>query len=151
MVEVVIAIVSIVGVALAIVVANDWWTRRLPAKNTDRHLLSDLNRAQGFLGKLGTTLLLLLFAVLMVPLLWLGLEFVADPVLRQVLTFGLETLVAFYVVLLVYLWWRPPWLARLYTAVESRLVKTAYVGGAIVLVAAAVMLGILVIRSILPA
>jgi len=125
--EIVLAVVGVVGLALVIVVLNDWWKQRLPRTEIGPHRLRELNQPQDFFQKLWTTILLLVFAVLIAPMFLMGLQLLANPVVREVFKFVLETIGVFYLVLLVYIWWHPRWLAYLYGLVESRLVATAYI------------------------
>jgi hypothetical protein len=133
----IIVIVGIVVFTIAIVVANDLWKRRLSAENTSRHRLRDLNRPMGILEKVWTTFVLLVFGVLVTPLLVIGWHQVADPFLHELLAYVLEAVAVFYVALVVYIWWRPRWIARIYDSVESKLVKTAYVACGIIVIGAA--------------
>lgn len=144
--EGVLAVVGFLALALVIVVLNDWWKRRLPRPQIGPHRLRELNQPQGFFQKLWTTFLLLVFAALIVPLLFVGLQLPANPVLQEGFKFILEATGVFYLVLLIYIWWRPRWLAYLYGMVESRLVATAYVvTGMIVIGSAITVLAILVL------
>ena len=111
---------------MIIVVADDWLKRGRPEPIDEPHRLRDPNQRQGFFQKLWTTFLLLVFAALITPLFFVGLQALADPIVREVVHFAAETIAAFYFVLLIYIWWRPKWLTFVYGLVESKLVGTGY-------------------------
>jgi hypothetical protein len=135
-----------IGAAVLIVIANDWWKRRLPLPVAEPHRLRDLNRPMGFFQKLGTTILLLLFAALVTPLFFFGLHLLPDPVVRAVAKHIVETIAVFYVLLLVFIWWRPKWIVHLYDHAETKLVLTGYIVGGIVLIIAIVALAACALR-----
>lgn len=143
-----ILVVGIVGIAIAIAFANDWWRRRLPSENSSRHRLRDLNRPMGIFEKVWTTFVLLVFGALVTPLLVIGWHQVANPLLHELVAYVLEAVAVFYVALIVYVWWRPRWMVRMYSSVESRLVQTAYVSCGIIVVGAALALVQTLIRSL---
>lgn len=91
------------------------------------HFLHELNSATGFWKKLGITLFLLVFGILLGPLLWMGIQFAEGPVWRPVVTIGVDTIAMFYVTLLVYVWWQPALLRRFYQSLEFKLVAFGYV------------------------
>jgi hypothetical protein len=90
------------------------------------HFLEELNSATGFWSKLRLTLLLLIFGTLLGPFLLLGVMATQDPFWRPVIRIGVETIVVFYVTLLVYVWWRPPFLRSFYRVLELKLVVLGY-------------------------
>lgn len=91
------------------------------------HFLHELNSATGFSKKLGITLILLVFGILVGPLLWMGVKFAEGPVWRPVVTIGVDTIAMFYVTLLVYVWWRPALLRHFYQSLELKLVAFGYI------------------------
>lgn len=86
-----------------------------------KYRLSELNKKAGFFQKLGHTIALLLVGILVTPLYCFGLALTNDPVLRWMLRAFLEALVPFYLLLILFVWWRPNWLSRWYSHAEARL------------------------------
>ena len=149
MIPEVVFVAGILGFAILIVVADDWWKRRLPEVETTRHRLGDLNRRLGFFAKLWMTLVLLVFGALVAPLLVLGVHQLADPLLHELLVYTLEAVAIFYVALVAYIWWRPKWMVRIYNLAESKLVRTAYVVCGIIVVGAVLVVVQALIRSLM--
>lgn len=145
----VVAVAAMVGLALVIVVLNDWWKQRMPRIQVGVHRLRELNQRQGFIQKLWTTFLLLVFAALITPLLVMGLELLANLVVKGIFRVILETIGAFYLVLLVYIWWRPGWLMYLYEVLEFKLVATACMAVGLAIVASVIVLLVVFAASLL--
>jgi hypothetical protein len=145
--DVVLIVIGVVGCALVVVVVDDWLKRSRQEPKIGAHRLQELNQTQSFFQKLWATFLLLVFAALITPFFLMGLQLLADPVIHYVVQFIFETTGAFYLVLLIYIWWRPRWLTHLYGLVESKLIGTAY------LVAGMIAIGAMVVilrRLVLP-
>lgn len=87
------------------------------------HFLDELNSAMTFRQKLWMTILLAVFGALIAPFLWLGTQFVKGRFARPLTLFAVETIAAYYATLLVYIWWRPPFLRKIYAKKERALVR----------------------------
>lgn len=107
-----------------------------------RHRLQELNTKLNVFQKLGYTVILLVVGVLLALLFMVGVQLTQDPILRGVLTVLLDALVPFYILLILYIWWRPQWLSRLYSWAEAKLV---FVGDAVVLLVFVLLISLLVV------
>ncbi len=106
-----------------------------------KHRLDELNRPLNFFQKLGYTLLLLVFGIVVSPLYFYALTVDYDPITKALIHVFLKALIPFYLMLIVFVWWRPRWLTRLYRASESGIAKLADV--AVVAAFLLLILGIL--------
>jgi len=86
-----------------------------------RHLLDELNSATSFRQKLRVTFLLVVFGGLVAPLLWLGTQLVQGEYVQPMTRLVVDTIAVYYVTLLVFIWWRPPFLQKLYASQEREL------------------------------
>ena len=86
----------------------------------DRSLLG-LDEPQSIAEKLGLFLSALLIGMLVGPLIFLGIQHL-EPRWRTVGLCVSESLAAFWVCLLVFIWWRPAWFRRIYLSVERKVV-----------------------------
>jgi hypothetical protein len=112
------------------------------------HRFEALNH-KGFFARLWLTIVLLVFAALAGPLLVLGVAAAQPPWFQMILRHGLEVLAVFYAVLVVYVWWRPPWLAAIYSSLETKLLRTGQVLGGMAILASALTLLYLWISGLL--
>ncbi|NLS94651.1 MAG: hypothetical protein GXX96_21055 [Planctomycetaceae bacterium] len=110
-----------------------------------RHRLQELNTKLNVFQKLGYSVILLVVGVLLALLFMVGVQLTQDPILRGVLTVLLDALVPFYILLILYIWWRPQWLSRLYSRAETKLV---FVGDALVLLVFVLMIVLLVVLAV---
>lgn len=119
---------------------DDWLKRGRPEPVAGPHRLQELNQPQGFFQKLCLTFLLLVFGALIAPFFFMGFQLLKDPLSQEVLKFIVETIGAFYVVLLIYIWWRPRWLTYLYGVVESKLIRNACLAAGMIIICGAIVI-----------
>jgi len=88
--------------------------------------LRELNTAKSVWQKLGVTVLLLVFGILLAPLFLLAPSLNPEPTAKWITKIAVDLIAGYYLVLLVFVWWRPKWLQRVYEAEESKLVRWGY-------------------------
>lgn len=89
----------------------------------DRSLLG-LEVEQTFLQKLGLFLSVLIVGPLLGLLVWLALTVNQwGPITLAVGRHIAEVLAVFWVLVLIFIWWRPPWFTRIYLTVERTAVR----------------------------
>lgn len=87
---------------------------------SDRSLLG-LDEPQSFLKKLGLFVSALLMGLLIAPLVFLGVHYL-EPPWRDIATWVSESLAVFWILVLIFIWWRPLWFRRVYLATERKVV-----------------------------
>ena len=91
------------------------------------HLLDEFNRPLKFFQKLGYTILLLVFGIVIAPFLAMGRMADHHPAVEWLIDIFLGSLIPFYLFLLVYIWWRPRWVAKLYRKFEDEIARIVHV------------------------
>ena len=90
------------------------------AMSGDRSLLG-LDEPHSILEKLGLFLSTLLIGPIIAALIFLGVQYL-EPPWRDVAIWVSESLAVFWICLLVFIWWRPPWFRRIYLTFERKVV-----------------------------
>ena len=86
----------------------------------DRSLLG-LDEQHSVIEKLSLFLFALLIGPLIAALIFLGIPHL-EPPWRKVALWVSESLVVFWICLLIFIWWRPHWFRRIYLSVERKVV-----------------------------
>lgn len=94
----------------------------------DHRSLLGLDEEDTFLQKLGLFLSALLLGPLLGLLLFAGIHPLEQP-WRSIAEHCCQTLALFWLCLLVFIWWRPPWFRRLYLSVEPKAIHIVRVVG----------------------
>ncbi|MDZ4783606.1 MAG: hypothetical protein SGJ19_25440 [Planctomycetia bacterium] len=113
-------------------------TKQVPLPQAPAHLYIgmpdqrsqlDLDDDQGFFSRLGQFFSALFLGPLIGLLFWLGIEQNrrAAPLVATIAENLLKTLVLFWVLLLVFIWYRPSWLRRLYLRSERKVVFVGWI------------------------
>jgi hypothetical protein len=84
-----------------------------------------LDDDHGFLHKLGQFLAVLVVGPLIGLLLLAALMQPMTPVWKYIAHAIVETLVVFWILLLVFIWWRPSWLRHIYASTERKVIFIA--------------------------
>lgn len=112
------------------------------------HRLQELNTKLNVFQKIGYTLILLVVGSLLAPLFMVGVQLTQNAILRGMLAALLDVLIPFYLLLIVFIWWRPAWLTRLYIWAEAKLVFVGHVLVFLVFVLLILLLSVVAIRTI---
>jgi small-conductance mechanosensitive channel len=102
-----------------------------------------LDDEQGFLEKLGQFLATLILGPLIGLLLFLALDQPMEPLWRVIGHVFVESLAVFWCLLLIFTWWRPRWLRRIYLSSEKKvvLITSTVAAVAFVLVGSEIFVG----------
>ncbi len=112
------------------------------------HRLQELNTKLNVFQKIGYTLILLVVGSLLAPLFMVGVQLTQSAILRGMLTALLDVLIPFCLLLIVFIWWRPAWLTRLYIWAEAKLVFVGHVLVFLVFVLLILLLIVVAIRAL---
>lgn len=111
---------------------------------SEEHSLLGLDQEHTFLQKLGLFLSMLVVGPLLGVILALGVS-MQQGVWQSVGIHGLQTLGVFWLALLVFVWWRPPWFRRVYLTIEYKVVLLARICVALLLAA---FVGLVVMKQL---